>query len=390
MSGSGLGKLILIGALIWILASGSPASASTQVQRGGGGGGSGSRGRDYPDYGATIPIARNDADSGIAEAHSQADDDWTQGASIYSAHRSDIDANPNPVPPPIVAVVMARESGGRDVTSTVGEMGPMQLSAAEVEAAGGGDPHNMRDAVRMAQIVYQRMIDMRPQNNQPDELFVALCSRSIGGGGCRWLLDHIGGDPSRARLVDRVQQWLAREPSKPERIAQSPRNWILRITRAMLRAQRAAREGFVSQAAGAHLARFGGRRSGTTPTADAGLTPAPDARSDGELTSRSDGGGTLPSEIRSPEGGSGTIPSGVRSPESSSASTPSGSTPSGDGGGRIPSGVRSPTSTGPSSSPATLTSTGTTATGTPSGSGDKLRPSSQVVPGLTRGGKVAS
>lgn len=223
------------------------------------GGSSGSHGMTYtgpiPGYGRVNPMNRDDVLAGWDDALRDMERDWPAGRDLYiGRHRADFDAHPIPVPPPMVAVVMYRESGGVDqppgepLATGDREEGYMQLTPAEVDAAGGGNPHNFRDSIRMAQRLYQQAINRYPSilTNGRDELFAALVSRSIGQGAFRWLLSRIPLNPEFPYLVDRVELWLQETPERPVGIRQSDRNFTRRIVRAMLRADRAVDEGWVS------------------------------------------------------------------------------------------------------------------------------------------------
>jgi len=313
------GKLLiplLIVAGYFLYSRRSSASTSTPSLPYGGTGrgtGGGVRGGSTPRYGTVNPMVQAEVEAGYADARDQSDEDWRVGDRLYNEHRADFDAYPAPLPPRLVAAVMARESGGRDVRSSIGEQGYLQLTPAEVSSAGGGDPHNLRDSIRMSQKLWWNAINANPQENPEDQTFVALASRGIGPGALRWLLSRI--PAGETRTTDRVNAWLATTPERPTGIRQSDRKFTVRIVRALLRADRAEREGII--AGEGSLPPFGG---GAGTVARGGTPPS--------------GGGSSPSDGFTPRGGTPS-PDGF---------TPAGGSGSGGDltprGGRLPSGTR--------------------------------------------------
>lgn len=190
-------------------------------------------------YGTPVPMNRAEVDAGILAARGELDTDFSKGEGLYNAHRAEFDPSPNPLPPKLIGAIMWRESGGRDAAATtLGEVGYMQLTPDEVTAAGGGNPHSMKDAIRMAQILYSKAVKAHPQAHAEDEAVVAMLSRSIGSGATRWLLSVVppaGVAPLSAHVLD----WLMQRPTRPPGIHQTDKKFAQRIARSVLRAIRA-------------------------------------------------------------------------------------------------------------------------------------------------------
>jgi len=190
-------------------------------------------------YGVPVPMNQAEVDAGILLARGELDTDFSKGEGIYNAHRAEFDPSPNPLPPKLIGAIMWRESGGRDAAATtLGEVGYMQLTPDEVTAAGGGNPHSMKDAIRMAQILYSKAVKAHPQAHAEDEAVVAMLSRSIGSGATRWLLSVVppaGVAPLSAHVLD----WLMQRPTRPPGIHQTDKKFAQRIARSVLRAIRA-------------------------------------------------------------------------------------------------------------------------------------------------------
>jgi hypothetical protein len=183
---------------------------------------------------------------GADEARRQVEQEARESLALYEGHRSDFD-QPGPFPGRLVALICWRETRGRDVTSREKERGPMQLMDEETRIAGGGDPHSLRDSIRMRQILWGRTIARFPQRTSGDQLAVAILGQSLGNGATGWIVRRV--TVGETSFVDRLWQWLQTTPDRPRNVSQGDYLWSLRIARTVLRVRRASAEAWFNNVA---------------------------------------------------------------------------------------------------------------------------------------------
>ena len=177
----------LIAGGLWLLSRKASASARPAEERG-------SEAAEPPNYGETIAMQATEVRRAADTARRQSEEEARESAALYEAHRSDFD-QPGPFPGRLVALICWRESRGRDVTTADKERGPMALMDGETRKAGGGDPHSLKDSVRMRQLLWAMAIKRYPQRSSGDQLAIGMLAQALGEGATGWIGSGSGWTP---------------------------------------------------------------------------------------------------------------------------------------------------------------------------------------------------
>ena len=166
---------------------------------------------------------------------------------------------PSPMPPNLLAIVVARESGGSATAvssdTALAEKGLMQLSRDEARAAGVADPFDAEDSVRGAQQLYRSAMVSFGEPDPESQLVIALLSRSLGLGDTRRLRSTV--PVGSETFANRLRAWLEDvAQGKPATMMGriDAQMWARRVYRGILRAETTMLLGWVAPGADLRVA----------------------------------------------------------------------------------------------------------------------------------------
>jgi hypothetical protein len=228
----GGGAIIIVGAVaLYLLTRGSARAASPSAAA-------------APQSSRGTPIPAADVAAAIRSAEADMAADIPRGAAIYARDRGFLEGRF--LPGELIAVIAGRESGGRaDARSDDGEVGYLQLYPAEVREAGGGDPTDPADSVRLRDVLWTKYGSAIGGADREAQILAAIYSQSIGPGGARHVRSQVGSlDP------DVVAEYLARAAAGSATLTRAPgaraepRTWARRVARGALRAAYSRAQGW--------------------------------------------------------------------------------------------------------------------------------------------------
>jgi len=195
---------------------------------------------------------RADVEAGIRDAEADMPVDQARSVEVLARWGDLFGRFPRPLPPQLLALVVARESGGDPNAvsgdATLGEKGLMQLSNDEARACGVSDPFNPDLAVPGAQQLYRAAMRTYGEPDAESQLLTALLSRSIGLGDTRRLRAVVPAVVGMT-FAQRLRMWLEdHAQGMPTTLAGrvTARQFARRVYRGILRAEQSVLLGWVS------------------------------------------------------------------------------------------------------------------------------------------------